>query len=294
MNVRVTSLLVCWLAIVVGCASSNLQEKPRGGPSGSDQSAPEGVLQKDLPPSESPPIEILSSAARDPKTRAYVYTYTVSNGTPYRITDFHIGLDRKNGADAIGTPPLGLTQDGRMPPGSYSAPSGWTLLYDGGSRSRGSMTWTAQDRDAILPGESLTGFRVTVAGKNGGYGKSQWFAIVTGEPGTYAGTLERAGDEIRPGDPVDRLGRLSISPRISRGDVTIRFRTPKKAMPLVSVLDSKGEVVRNYPRGERSGSERQIVWDRRNADQRVVPPGEYFVRVRYGSSERFGRVTLVR
>jgi hypothetical protein len=182
------------------------------------------VLQKDLPPPENPPIEIRSTIARDPRSGVYRYTFCVSNGTPYRITDFHIGLSRKNGANALGTPPLGLTEDGSMPSNSYSAPAGWTLLYDGSSRSRGSLTWTAQGSEAILPGESLAGFRVTVADKDDGYRKSQWFAIVTGEPGTYAGTLEPADDEIPPGDPVERLGRLSISPRISRGDVTIRFQ----------------------------------------------------------------------
>jgi hypothetical protein len=255
--------------------------------------APEDALQKDLPPSESPPIEIRSSVTRDPKTGAFLYTYTVSNGTPYRITDFHIGLDRRDGANAIGTPPLGLTEDGRMPPGSYSAPAGWTLRYEGGFRSRGSMTWTAQVPDAILPGESLTGFRVAVGGKDEEYAKAHWFAVVTGEPGTYTGALEPVRDPPT-GDAVDRLGGLGISPRISRDEVTIRFRTPKKAMPLVTVLDSRGEVIRNYPRGERSGSERQIVWDRRDSAQRYVPPGEYFIRVRYGFTERFGRVTLVR
>jgi flagellar hook assembly protein FlgD len=93
---------------------------------------------------------------------------------------------------------------------------------------------------------------------------------VTGEPGTYAGALEPARDPIPPGDPVDR------------------------AMPTVSVLDSKGEVIRTYPRGEGTGRERQIVWDCRDAEQHDVPPGDYFIRVRYGFTERFGRVTLVR
>lgn len=60
----------------------------------------------------------------DPQTHATFYVYTVSNGTPYRITDFHIGLNSKDGANAIGKPPLGLTEDGRMPTGSYGAPSG--------------------------------------------------------------------------------------------------------------------------------------------------------------------------
>ena len=287
MKVRTATLLLALIAIAVGCASSG----PHGRPS---DLPPGAVLQQDLPPPENPPIEIRSTVARDPRTGAYRYTYTVSNGTPYRITDFHIGLSRKNGANALGTPPLGLTENGRMPPNSYSAPEGWTLLYDGHAPSRGSLTWTAQDSGAILPGESRTGFRVTVAGKDEAYRTSQWFAIVTGEPGTYAGTLERSGDEIPPGDSVDRLGRLSVSPRISRGDVTIRFRTPKKAMPIVSVLDSKGEVIRKYPRAERSGSEHQIVWDRRDAAERVAPAGEYFIRVRYGFTERFGRVTLER
>jgi len=283
MNVRIAPLLFSLLVMAVGCASSKPSDIP-----------PDAVLQKDLPPPENPPIEIRSTVARDPRTGAYRYGYTVSNGTPYRITDFHIGLSPKGGANAIGMPPLGLAADGRMPPGSYAAPAGWTLLYDGGSHARGSLTWTAQDSDAILPGESLTGFGVTVAGKDEAYIRSQWFAIVTGEPGTYAGTLERAGDGIPAGDPVERLGRLSIAPRTSRSDVTIRFQTPKKARPTVSVLDSKGEVIRSYPRGERSGRERQIVWDRRDAEQRDVPPGEYFIRVKYGFTERFGRVTLVR
>lgn len=286
MKVPVAPLLFCLLTISGGCASSDFHGKRSDVPPGA-------VLEKDLQPQENPPIEIRSNVARDPRTGAYLYTYSVSNGTPYRITDFHIGLGRKDLANALGTPPLGLTEDGRMPPGSYSAPSGWTLLYDGHPRPRGSLTWTAPDSDAILPGESLTGFRITAVGKDKAYSKSQWFAIVTGEPGTYTGTIEPAGDELPPGDPVDRLGRLSIAPRISRGDVTIRFRTPRKAMPTVSVLDSKGEVVRSYPRSERSGSERQVVWDRRDSEQRYVPPGEYFIRVRYGFTERFGRVTLV-
>jgi len=253
---------------------------------------PEAVLEKDLPPLEAPPVEIRSHVERDPHTHAPFYVYTVSNGTPYKITDLHIGLTSKSGSNAIRRPPAGLTEDGRMPPGSYGAPSGWTLIYEGGSRSPGSMTWTAQDSDAILPGESLTGFRVAVEKKHREYERSHWFVIVTGEAGTYTGALVPT-DDSPAGDPVDRLGRLSIWPRVSRGDVTIRYRTPKKARPIVVVLDSKGEVIRKYPQDKRRLRERAIVWDRRDQSERYVPAGEYFVRVRYGYTERYGRVTLV-
>ena len=65
-------------------------------------------------------------------------------------------------------------------------------------------------------------------------------------------------------------------------------------MPMVSVLDSKGEVIRKYDQDKRRLREREIVWDRRDQSENFVPPGDYFIRVRYGFTERFGRVTLVR
>ena len=281
---RMGWLLCSVLVAVVGCASSGARS--------TTGIFPDDVLQKDLPPPEAPPVEIRSHVERDPSTQSTIYVYTVSNGTPYRITDLHVGLRAKDGANTIRRPPLGLTQDGRMPAESYGAPSGWTLLYDGGSRSLGSLTWTAQEKDAILPGESLTGFRVAVARNDKEYERSHWSAIVTGEPGTYTGEL--VPGEVVAGDPVDRLGRLSIWPRVSRGGVKLRFRTHRKARPIVAILDSKGEVIRKYPQDKRRLREREIVWDRRDAAGNEAPPGDYFVRVRYGETERYGRVTLVR
>ena len=281
--------------VAAGCASSGVKPEHIGGPPGQTRVEPDAVLERDLPPPEAPPVEIRWHVEGDPQTHATFYVYTVSNGTPYRITDFHIGLSPKDGANAIRRPPLGLTEDGRMPPGSYGAPSGWTLLYEGSSRSPGLLTWTARDGDAIAPGESLTGFRVAVANRDKTYERTNWFALVTaGDAGTYTGMLVAANDPIPAGDPVDRLGRLSISPRVSRGDVTIRYRTHKKTRPIVAILDSKGEVIRKYDQDRRRLRERQIVWDRRDQSEKVVPPGEYFVRVRYGYTERYGRVTLVR
>jgi len=276
------SALCLLLALVSGCSSSRVSEPVID---------PEAVLEKDLPPPEATPVEIRCRAERDPRTGDYAYVYTVSNGTPWRITDFHIGLTAKQGHPALRQRPLGLTEDGRMPGDRYDAPAGWALLYERGSL--GSLTWTAQDDHAILPGESLTGFRVAVAARDEAYERSGWVVIVTGEPGTYTGTLGRAEDMPPLGDPVDRLGRLRISPRFSRGDVTVRYRTHPKARPIVAVLDSRGEVVRKYPQDRRRIRERQIVWDRRDGSDRLVPPGDYYIRVRYGFTERYGRVTLV-
>ena len=290
----IMSLLAVSLAAVLGCASADPDPDRVGVVAGEARIDSEAVLERDLPPAEEPPVEIRSRTERHSDTGEYSYIYTVSNGTPYRITDVHIGVNLKDHSGTLGAPPLGLTEDGRMPASHYSAPQGWTLLYDRGKKRMGSMTWTAQDSDAILPGESLTGFRVSVARRHKEYATSGWWAVVTGEPGTYQGMLQPAGAGVPSGDPVERLGRLSISPRVARGEVTIRYRTDKKARPLVAIVDAGGEVVRRFPQDRRPLRERHLVWDRRDAAGREAPPGEYFVRVRYGFTERYGRVTLVR
>lgn len=74
----------------------------------------------------------------------------------------------------------------------------------------------------------------------------------------------------------------------------IRYRTHKKARPIVAIPDAKGEVIRKYDQDKRRLRKREIVWDRRDQSKKFVPPEEYFVRVRYGYTERYGRVTLVR
>jgi hypothetical protein len=288
--------VLCFLFVVAGgCASSHGKRGVIGGPPVETHSYPEAVLEKDLPPPERPPVEIRVHVERAPRSNIHVYEYIVSNGTPYRITDLHIGLQGWDGANGIHRPPFGMTEDGRMTTSSYRAPAGWSLQFDGSSRALGSLTWTAQEKDAILPGESLSGFRVVVDGKDSRYERSDWFAIVTGEAGTYTGALVSApSDAAPPGDPIDRLGRLEIAPRVSRGDVTIRYRTPKKARPIVAILDSRGNVVRKYPQDRRRLRERRLVWDRRDQEEREVPAGDYFVRVRYGFTERFGRITILR
>ncbi|HMI30893.1 MAG TPA: choice-of-anchor X domain-containing protein, partial [Candidatus Limnocylindrales bacterium] len=244
-----------------------------------------------------PPVEIRVRSEGDHRTGAHSYVYTVSNGCPYPITTFHIGTNpRTNPDEEIRTPPLGWEDVKNVPASSFAAPTGWRLLYGQNIKSRGSLSWSTRDTTvAIAPGQSLTGFRVMVAKPDPTYEGSHWSAFLKSERvGSYEGALVSDRGVVPAGDALERLGQLRISPKVSRGEVTVRYRVPKGVRPEVTVVDSKGRVIQGFPFEEGGGTEHQITWDGRNAARQEVPPGEYFFDVKYGNTERFGRVTLVR
>lgn len=238
-----------------------------------------------------PPVEIRARLERGTGGRASEYVYTISNGTPFPIRSFHIGTAPQAG-DEIETPPLGWEDVRNVPRSSYSGPPGWDLLFGNDIHSRGSLMWSARDSaSAIGPGQSVTGFRVSVPKADPTYERAHWLAFLQSEVvGTYRGLLVSTRDPAPAGDAIQRLGKLQIDSTNRRA--TARFRCPAEAHPEVAILDSGGRLVSDATLDESPGSERRATWKGRNLAGRDLPAGNYFIWVQYGNTQRFGRISL--
>jgi hypothetical protein len=238
-----------------------------------------------------PPVEIRARLERGSGGRASEYVYTVSNGSPFPILSFHIGTAPQAG-DEIETPPLGWEDVRNVPRSNYSGPPGWDLLYGNDIHSRGSLMWSARDSaSAIGPGQSVTGFRVSVPKPDPTYERAHWLAFLQSEVvGTYRGLLVSTRDPAPPGDAIQQLGNLQIDSKNRRA--TARFRCPAEAHPEVAILDSSGHLVSDATLDESPGPERRATWNGRNLAGHDLPAGNYFVWVQYGNTQRFGRISL--
>jgi hypothetical protein len=238
-----------------------------------------------------PPIEIRSRLEHDPATSSHTYVYTVSNGSPYPIISFHVGVNARTHKNQLRTEPLGWERRKGVPRTNFEAPAGWRLYYEGDGSSPGSLRWVSHDTTSAISSGRTAEFRIAVSRPDTTYERSAWTALTPSPSGDlYAGPLLRS-TEKPSGDPVQRLGRLQITPGDSARSFVVRCSTPP-ARPTVVILNSRGQAVQFFPPPEKSGTEHRIPWNGRDAAHRQVPAGEYFVLVKYGNTERFGRMTV--
>ena len=86
---------------------------------------------------------------------------------------------------------------------------------------------------------------------------------------------------------------LSAGPNPSHEGVTIRFQHPGAVKAAVSILDSSGRIVRTLDGAAPPGTEAAVEWDGRDALNRRVPPGIYFVHLA-GQEARTTKIVLLR
>ena len=87
---------------------------------------------------------------------------------------------------------------------------------------------------------------------------------------------------------------LSAGPNPSREGVTIRFRNPASDGVTVSILDCSGRIVRTLDGAAPPGTEAAVEWDGRDALNRRVPPGIYFVYLAGPEEARTAKIVLLR
>jgi hypothetical protein len=238
-----------------------------------------------------PPIEIRSRLEQNPATSSPTYVYTVSNGSPYPIISFRVGVNARTHRSQLRAVPLGWERRKGVPRTSFEAPSGWKLYYEGDQSSPGSLSWVSSDTTAAISSGHTAEFRIAVPRPDTTYERSAWTALTPSLSGDlYGGPLLRS-TEKPSGDPVQRLGRLQITSGDSARSFVVRCSTPP-ARPTVAILNSRGQAVQFFPPPEKTATEHRVPWDGRDAAHRQVPAGEYFVLVKYGNTERFGRMTV--
>ena len=61
----------------------------------------------------------------------------------------------------------------------------------------------------------------------------------------------------------------------------------------VAILDVSGRLVRRILRGPVAAARHEILWDGRDDEGRLVPPGVYFCRIQAGTAAATRRVVLL-
>jgi len=91
-----------------------------------------------------------------------------------------------------------------------------------------------------------------------------------------------------PGDPdpgieesesaIDRLPRLTVSPSVVTGKMTVRLQPVAVGRPVVEIHDAVGSVVRSLNCAAGPSGTATATWNRRDELGRLVPEGVYFCR----------------
>ena len=172
------------------------------------------------------------------------------------------------------------------------------MQYTAGAEgdSTGTLRWESTDvANEIKGGLSQAGFDVRVSEEDALYETAHWTVHLSlGSAGYYTGSLQPETVTGAQTDPMESLGRLKISPQPASGVIKIQFDLPSHARVKVEVFDVQGRLVRDLPAMELAAGSQVVTWDGKDAKGKSVSTGMYFVRVMYGSVERFGRLVISR
>jgi hypothetical protein len=238
------------------------------------------------------------SVHREFHAGVWYYVYTVANGSAFPIAAFEIGFNGMNSEAELALPPLGWTFDGGIPGGSVSAPSGWQASYTPGTEedSLSTLRWNGvNDNVTILGGHTLGGFSIAARQPDSLYERSHWTAYVRSATETdYTGILRQETVTGMESDPMDRLGKLEVAPRPTSGAATIQFSIPNAAPAQIDIFDVQGHLVHALPPSKLTAGQNTIRWDGKLANGKRPASGVYFVRVKYGNTQRFARLVIAR
>ncbi len=96
--------------------------------------------------------------------------------------------------------------------------------------------------------------------------------------------------------PAGGVGGLSLAvwPTPTNGSTHVEFRLPKDAEASLTVYDVRGRAVRELARGDYPSSLQVLSWDGRDGNEKRVPAGVYFLRLRAGGALVTRRVTVLK
>jgi hypothetical protein len=130
------------------------------------------------------------------------YTYSVTNNGEYPITGVSIGFDYYHGTSELG---------GTLPINALRAPTSWTgRIITLEESANFELRWETISQNALLPGQTITGFRVTLPQEDQRYVNSHWTVIVQGSPTFASSLLQQVATP--PLDTVPPQVSVSVSP----------------------------------------------------------------------------------
>jgi Bacterial Ig domain len=111
-----------------------------------------------------------------------VYHYRVVNNSPYPIVAFSIGHDYRRRRAELLTPPVGWTAERGVAAGSTAEPEAWMSMVV--TTEKSPFVWLewgidAESAEGILPGRTLTGFRVVLPREAPEYERAHFDAILS-------------------------------------------------------------------------------------------------------------------
>lgn len=123
-----------------------------------------------------------------------VYQYTVVNNSSQRIVSFSLGSDYAHGVSELTSYPDSWSVDNGIQSGTVLSPTKWNPLIITTEESAAvEIQWSNSDPSAdILPGQTVSGFAVTLQGQSNQYLNSHW-TVVFGNATAGSGLLTQVG-----------------------------------------------------------------------------------------------------
>jgi len=123
-----------------------------------------------------------------------IYQYTVVNNSSQRIVSFSLGSDYAHGVSELTSYPDSWSVDNGIKPGSILSPTKWdALVLTTEGSAAVEIQWSNNDPSGdILPGQTATGFAVTLQGQSNQYLNSHW-TVVFGNATAASGLLTQIG-----------------------------------------------------------------------------------------------------
>jgi hypothetical protein len=132
-----------------------------------------------------------------------IYTYTVTNKGDSPIVNLTVGYDYYHGTPEL---PLEL-------PTAITGPAGWSGgVITTEESATFQVSWETRASNALLPGQTTTGFRITVQQDKQPYTTGHWMVILNGPPTTASERLELVATP--PLDTIPPRITLSMTPNV--------------------------------------------------------------------------------
>ena len=147
------------------------------------------------------------------------YQYKLSNQGSQRVVALASGNDYRYGVPELTRYPDGWTIEAGIMPGTVLSPAAWTPMVLTTEESPAvELRWRNDGSADVMPGQSLTGFAVVLAGASSQYLSAHWTAILA-NGGVAYGVLMQSGPprvnlslaSLTPVSPGRFLARLDVS-----------------------------------------------------------------------------------
>ncbi len=243
-----------------------------------------------------PPVQVRVTKSI-PGPGRVVYRYEVLNGSAFPITAISIGNDHYSDETELDVAPLGWNGDSlpQTPASSVESPPNWSFQFlptEGGEP--GTADWDASTpAQAVMGGDSLGGFAVTLPKEAPAYEQGHWTAYLnTNEEILYSGSLQSTGVPDVPPSSLFAKSDLRIKPAPDGGAIGIQFVNPVAGVASVEVFDAQGRPVRRLAGKPMAAGNASLTWDGRDEAGKSVAGGVYLVMLTTPTTVRFGRFSI--